>query len=83
MNLSGLQFWTKASHDMLVLLNSGHARKNRAFHVNFIVVLSAGQIVNFDLPIGIILFQAFFHLFWCHTRAKLAEPEGEVSHGPP
>ena len=55
MNLSGLQFWTKASHDVLVLLNAGHAGKYSAFHEHFPVILSSGQIENLDRGIRIML----------------------------
>lgn len=55
MNLAGLQFWTKAGHDMLVLLNASHARKNSALYEDFVVVLSSGQVVNLNFGFGIML----------------------------
>lgn len=53
MNLAGLQFWTKAGHHVLVLLNTSHSRKSGALNEHFIVIFSSGQVVNLDFALGI------------------------------
>ena len=66
MNFAGLKFGGKTSHHVLMLLDAGQPLKGGAFNEDFVVILSAGKIIDLDGALRVILLKAFLQLFWCH-----------------
>lgn len=66
MDFTRFELGSEDRHDMLVLLDAGHAFKSIAFDRNLPMILSARQIEDFDLGSRISFLKASFHLFWCH-----------------
>lgn len=70
MNFTGFKLWSKNSHNMLMLLNAGHAREILAFDTNLVMVMGAGQVKNLDVSVRISLGQTVFYFLRCHRGIK-------------